>query len=158
MKQILNLYVLVFIFFIAAPASAAVKVFECEDETGSRAFYNACPPGTQLISEKKLSTRTSDSDETTGINIQAILYSTPDCDTCDEVREFLQNRRIPITEKNVDGDLNNQKELTELTGALKVPSAVIGEKTIIGYNRTELKAALKAAGYVEEQQETTEEN
>lgn len=157
MKQILNLYVLILITLASPHAIGAVKVFECEDEAGNRAFYNACPPGTYVIKEKKLSTGVSSDNKGSSVSITATLYSTPDCDTCDEVREFLQNRKIAITEKSVDKDINNQQELKELTGALKVPSAIIGEKTVIGYNRGELKAALNAVGYIEEGQEKTTE-
>jgi glutaredoxin len=142
--------------------SAAVKVVECEDEQGNRSFQSACPPGSILVDEKKIPTgdipppplvRKSETDESGGANINATLYYIPECGPCDEVREFFQLRQVSITEKNVNENIEVQNELKELRGSLKVPATVIGEKVITGYNRSELIAALEAAGYKEKKAE-----
>ncbi|MCZ6804358.1 MAG: glutaredoxin family protein [Proteobacteria bacterium] len=131
--------------------AAAINVFECEDATGNRSFYKICPPGSIIVDEYKLTTGVGNPESFSNTSINATLYTVPDCDTYDEVREFLQNRKITITEKNVAGDLNNQNELTELTGSLKVPTVIIGDQTVVAYNRAELKAALDANGYTEKE-------
>ena len=151
MKKLTSMLFLLIVTFTTTNVIAAVKIVECEDEKGNRAFHKMCPPGTKMVGEKKLSTGQSDKKKDDGAtNINATLYFVPDCDTCEEVKEFLQNRNIAITEKMVNKDLKIQTELTELTGGLKVPTAVIGESVIVGYNRAELKAALEAAGYKED--------
>lgn len=148
MKLFTPILFLLTLIFTSINVIAAVKIVECEDEKGNRAFHKMCPPSTKMVGEKKLLTGQSDKEKADGdININATIYIVPDCDTCEEVMEFLQTRNISITEKVVDKDLNLQTELTELTGGLKVPTVIIGESVIIGYNRAELKAALKTAGY-----------
>ncbi len=132
--------------FSLVNVQAAVKIVECEDEEGNRSFHKTCPPSSTMIGEKKLSTGVS-SDNTNKVNIEAILYTIPDCEACEEIKEFLGARNIPITEKNVSDNIELQNELTDLTGALKVPTTVIGEEVLTGYSRSKFLSILKAAGY-----------
>ena len=131
--------------------ASAVNIVECVDEQGGRSFQKTCPPGSTQIGEKKLKTNKSNTEKTSSnnVNIQATLYLIPDCEACDEIKEFLGTRNIGITEKDVNDNLELQNELTELAGALKVPTTIIGDEIITGYSRSKFLAALEAAGYVE---------
>ena len=130
---------------------AVVKIVECEDENGNRSFQKTCPPGTTLVGEKKLRTGSPGSGtENSNVDIQATIYLVPDCDACDEVKEFLNGRDISITEKNVKDNIELQDELNKLVGALKVPTTVIGDEILSGYSRQTFMEALKAAGYKED--------
>ncbi len=127
---------------------SAVNIVECEDEEGNRSFQKVCPPGFTKVGEKKLATGTSSKEtKSDNVSIHATLYMIPDCEACDEIREFLGARNIPITEKNANDDIEIQNELTELSGALKVPTTVIGADVITGYSRSKFLSALEAAGY-----------
>ena len=156
MKRLINTLALLIVSLFCMQIAAAVKVVECEDEQGNRTFESTCPPGTTLVDEKRIPTgdKAPASEEAsagtvTGATVNPILYYIPECGPCDEVREFFQLRKIPVTEKNVNENLEVQNELKELRGSLKVPATVIGEKVITGYNRSELLAALEATGYQE---------
>jgi glutaredoxin len=129
--------------------SAAVKIVECEDESGNRSFQKTCPPGTTQVSEKQFRTG-SKNNESQQSSIEAILYLIPDCETCEQVKEFLAARDIPVTEKNVNDNIELQNELTSLTGSLKVPTTIIGDETLTGYSRSSFMEALERAGYEEE--------
>ena len=59
----------------------------------------------------------------------------------------MQIKKIPLNEINIEGDIINQAELTKLNGSLNVPITLIGDKKLSGYNRTEILAALKEAGW-----------
>ncbi|MBM2830850.1 MAG: glutaredoxin [Gammaproteobacteria bacterium] len=122
----------------------AVSVYECEDPEGNRTFEDHCPPGTAPVGEKKYSTGSSK--ESSKADISAVLYVVPECDSCEEVREFLTMRGISFTEKNVDGNPELQTELKEKAGELKVPVTLIGETIITGYNRQKLTAAIEGTG------------
>lgn len=131
-------------------AFAAVKIVECEDEAGNRSFQTTCPPGHTQLSEKKIKTGSdTDKAKSKASNINATLYVIPDCEACDEIKEFLDNRNISYTEKNVNEDIELQKELTDLTGSLKVPTTVIGDEVLTGYSRSKFMDLLKKAGYEE---------
>ena len=130
---------------------SAVTIVQCEDEQGNRSFHKACPPGTTEVGKRRVATGAGDGNATgTAVpGITATLYSVPECESCDGVREYLQNRNIAITEKNVFDNVDLQTEMKDLTGKESVPVVVIGEAVIIGFNRTEMKAALAALGFKE---------
>ncbi len=136
--------------FTSLNAIAAVKIVECEDAEGNRSFQKACPPDSTQVGEKSLKTGPNSTESSSNKDITATLYMVPDCEACDEIREFLGARKIPITEKDANESIEIQKELTELTGALKVPTTIIGEEVLTGYSRANFISALEAAGYKED--------
>ncbi len=135
------------------PAFAAVTIVECEDSDGERTFQAACPPGTTQVGSRKLPTGTGSQTgpASTGSSrtINATLYMVPECDPCQDIHDYLSARNISITMKDASGDIEVQDEIRELTGDLQVPVVVIDGKTLTGYSRSELRAALAAAGYAE---------
>jgi glutaredoxin len=129
--------------------SSAVDIIECEDEQGNKTFAQQCPPGSKAVNRRSYSTVTADA-AATGTSVSATLYVVPACDTCDQVREFLDIRKISVTEKDISKDVELQNELKEKTGGdLRVPVVLIGDKVLSGYNRASLQEALAAAGYQE---------
>jgi glutaredoxin len=121
----------------------AVKIYECEDEAGNRSFDSNCPPGSTIVGEKKFNLVK----EPEASPISATMYLVPNCGACDQVREFFMLRKIALTEKNVDNNVELQKELTEKAGELKVPTVVINDTVISGYDRVKMISTLEAAGY-----------
>ena len=151
MKKLSSCLFILLIPFFSVTSFAAVKVVECEDKSGNRTFQKVCPPDSMQVGEKKLTTGAeSNNKDSNANNIQAILYLIPDCEACDEIKEFLGSRNISITEKNVNDNLELQKELTALSGSLKVPTTVIGEEILTGYSRSKFLSVLEAAGYKKE--------
>jgi len=148
MKNILS-GMLSIVCCLASTSLFAVTIYECEDEQGNRTFEQKCPPGTNPVQEKKVFTGKKEGSAPAAVNVNATLYSVPECDACQEIREFLTFRNISFTDKNVGDNIELQNELREVAGELKVPVLVIGEKIIKGYNRSEILDALKTAGYTE---------
>lgn len=77
-----------------------------------------------------------------------MLYAVPDCDTCDQLKEFLQVRNLGYTEIDVSSDIELQTELKEIAGELQVPTLIIGDKVLTGYNRTQLRQTLTESGHI----------
>lgn len=156
MKKNTSLLITLFFLTTALSSNAAVKVVECEDENGNRSFETTCPPGTTTIGEKKISTGTGDnkSETTNKTNIQATLYQVSGCDACEQAKEFLSNKGVSVIEKEVSTDVSLQKELTDLSGALKVPTTIIGDSILTGYNRSEFLNAIEKMGYVDDTKNT----
>ena len=105
-------------------------------------FKKKCPPGTFLVEKKKISVG---KDTSKGINLSklnVVLYSIPDCVTCEEVAIYLKSRDIPYSEKDVSKDVELQQELTKRTGKLSVPVTIIGDEIISGYNREKIGTVL----------------
>jgi glutaredoxin len=133
----------------------AVKIYECEDELGNRSFEQQCPPGTSLLKAKQYSTTGGSSNLSQQKLTPLVLYLVPDCDSCDQLKEFLSVRNIAVTEKNVSDAAALQQELKGKTGGdLRVPVLLVGEKVLSGYNRSKLIAALTKAGYISEQKDS----
>jgi len=125
---------------------------ECEDNQGNRSFQTSCPPDSKIVNQKKINTGNTSAKSTAKSDIEILLYAIPECAGCDEIRELLSSRNISYTEKNVDNNIELQKELTELTGELRVPTTVIGDKVLTGYGRSELLNTLKDTGLIVEEE------
>jgi len=77
--------------------------------------------------------------------MEVIVYTTPTCPYCHSVKQFLAQRRIPFTERNVAADPRAATEMVQLTGQQGVPVTVIGSEVIIGFDRPRLEQALSRA-------------
>jgi len=144
MKHCLKILFATILISFSLQGYSAVKVVECEDERGGKSFQKTCPPGSTQVGSKKFSTGSSGSDNDYS-NIKATLYFIPNCDTCDEVREFLNANGVSFDEKNANETVEIQEELTKISGGLSIPTTVIGAEVIIGYIRSEFEAALDKA-------------
>ncbi|MEJ2760758.1 MAG: glutaredoxin family protein [Gammaproteobacteria bacterium] len=133
--------------FFASPAFA-VNIYRCQDSQGNISYQDHCPPGSTVTEEKQYSTATSGSGSAQPTATGPLtLYVVPDCDSCKQVEDFLAARGIPVTEKNVNKNIDLQKELKKAAGDLRVPALMVGDQAIIGYNRSQLLDALSKAGY-----------
>lgn len=141
--------ILLIILVSHLPLLAAVTIVECEDSQGERTFQATCPPGTTQVNAREIWTGSNPDAGSENASISATLYVVPDCDPCEDIREFLQARDIAVTVKDVSFEQAMQEELQALTGTLRAPVVVIGESILSGYNRSELTTALTAAGYAE---------
>ena len=129
----------------------AVTVVECLEKDGSTSFRDNCPPEMSVKSTKKLRGTQAPVEETGNLVANpspVVLFTAPNCEACDLVREQLNGRSVPFTEKDSSQDRDIQAELTAVTGgALTVPTITIGEYKFTGYSRNDLKSALDDAGY-----------
>jgi len=143
------LQILPFMLFLNASPSWGVDIYECEDAKGNRSFHDRCPPDMTQVTKKQYSTRAGTPAKT---SLAALtLYIVPDCDTCQQVKEFLAVRSIAFNEKNVNENIALQSELKEKAGDLKVPALVIGNQVITGYERNNLISVLTKAGYIKDE-------
>lgn len=136
-----------------AMSASAVTVVECVDAEGNSTFREHCPPGTAQKGEKKLPGNITSGGAADVKEIAAkhpvLLYTAPKCDACDMVRQQLQNRGVPFTEKDASNDVKVQDELKALAGGstLTVPLVSMDKDILTGYNRQALDSALDKAGY-----------
>lgn len=140
-------FLLISLLFLST-MSYAVEVVECEDENGSRGFFKHCPPNMTIINKKSFNVSKKDKGiEQPTINVTH--YYTPNCGACEQVKEFFMLRKIKIVEKNVNDNLELQAELSTLAKELRVPTVVIGEEVISGFNRKKMLEILDEAGWKE---------
>ncbi len=126
----------------------ATDIYECLDADGIRSYQQlSCPEGSTTV--KRHSSPSAADSSSSNANINATLYTIPDCASCEDVRDFLKLRGINMVDNDVSEDIELQNELKGLIGKLSVPVVVIGDATIVGYDREQLISALSNAGYVE---------
>ena len=148
MKQLVS-GISAILFCLTSANLFAVSIYECVDEAGNRTFQERCPPGTTLAGEKKFYTGTGVA-EGAAPDVAVTLYLVPDCDACDVVRNVLSDYGARFTEKNIENNVELQTELMEKSGGgatLSVPTVIVGEKVIVGFNKQGLTSTLEEAGF-----------
>ncbi len=133
-----------------SPGAVAVTIMECREAGGALSYRDACPPGSERVGSRRVGSATSRQQPSPGEVAKAhpvTLYVIPECDTCDLVRLLLQKRGIPFAERDVERDPSLQRELRELSGATKVPTVLIGQEAMPGFDRVLLQQRLSEAGY-----------
>ena len=73
------------------------------------------------------------------------LYSTPTCHFCKMAKDFLAEKNIPYTNYDVSTDAAKREEMIQKTGHLGVPVIVIGDQTIVGFDRQKIADTLGVA-------------
>ena len=79
------------------------------------------------------------------------LYALQTCSHCKDVKEQLRERRVRFETIYVDmlvGDERNDtmRHLKHINPARSFPTLQVGEKTIVGFKKKEIEAALDAWG------------
>lgn len=130
-------------------AAQATPLYKWVDSQGRVSYHDKPPPeGSDYRVEKKtLRSGENTTDQQTRSEIPVILYSAPKCTSCDLARIYLDKRKVPYTEKNVESNLKLQEELKQKTGSLSVPTIMVGTKVMNGYLESLLEGELDAAGY-----------
>ena len=70
------------------------------------------------------------------------VYSLPSCSHCKNLKKFFGDYDIQYTEFDVSIDFDMQREMIEKSGQTGAPVIVIGDETVIGYDRVQLKKML----------------
>lgn len=140
---------------IGISTAQAEKLYKWVDSQG-RVIYRDQPPpeGAGYRVEEKVFGERGASRETQDETLAKIvekypvmLYSVPVCGSCDLARFYLQKRKVPFTEKNLENDAELQQTLKKKIGSLSAPTIMIGEKVMKGYVESILEGELDSAGY-----------
>lgn len=74
--------------------------------------------------------------------MKIIIYSTPTCPSCKNVKEFLKEKKIKFITKDVS-DKKNADEMIKKSNQMSVPVIDIDGKIIIGFDKDKLNRQLK---------------
>jgi glutaredoxin 3 len=70
------------------------------------------------------------------------VYTTPTCGYCRHLKNYLQQRGVEYTERDVSIDRAAAEEMVQRSGQMGVPVTVIGNQVVIGFDRTRLDSLL----------------
>ena len=71
------------------------------------------------------------------------VYSTPTCAFCFALKEYLHDKQVDFTEKDLTIDPDAQKWVLDHTGQLAVPVSDIDGSVVIGFDRPKIEALLR---------------
>lgn len=71
------------------------------------------------------------------------VYSTPTCAFCFSLKEYLHDKNVKFTEKDLTKDPEAQKWVLDHTGQLAVPVSDIAGNVVIGFDRQKIEALLR---------------
>lgn len=74
-----------------------------------------------------------------------IVYSTPSCPFCKQIKAFLLEHKIDFTDIDVMTNQDKAREMIQKSGQMGVPVIDIDGKVVIGFDQKKLKELLKIA-------------
>jgi glutaredoxin len=149
----INLLLVTALMVIGIPAAQADTLYKWVDSQGRISYHDQPPPegAGYRVEEKVLGTGNKHKEEDTLAKVvekfPVVLYSVPDCGSCDLARLYLQKRKVPFTEQNLNTDPELQQTLKKKIGSLSAPTIMIGEKVMKGYVESVLEGELDGVGY-----------
>lgn len=149
----INLLLVTALMVIGIPAAQADTLYKWVDSQGRISYHDQPPPegAGYRVEEKVLGTGNKHKEEDKLDKIvekfPVVLYSVPDCGSCDLARLYLQKRKVPFTEQNLNTDPELQQTLKKKIGSLSAPTIMIGEKVMKGYVESVLEGELDGVGY-----------
>ncbi len=75
---------------------------------------------------------------------EVIVYTTPTCGYCHNVKQYLAQREVPYREIDVASDSEAAARMVDLSGQRGVPVVVIGDQVVIGFNPARIDQLLAA--------------
>jgi len=74
--------------------------------------------------------------------MNVVVYTTPTCPYCHQVKQFLEQRGVKFTEHDVSIDRAAATEMIQKTGQRGVPVITIDDQVIVGFDRARLEQLL----------------
>jgi glutaredoxin 3 len=72
------------------------------------------------------------------------IYSASWCAFCHMAKRYLEGKKVPFTDIDVEKDATAAQDLIKKTGQAGIPVIQIGDETIIGFDRPKIDLALSA--------------
>jgi glutaredoxin 3 len=67
--------------------------------------------------------------------MSVVVYTTPTCGFCHQVKAYLHQRGVPFTEHDVSRDRQAATEMVRLSGQQGVPVVLIDGQVVVGFNQ-----------------------
>jgi len=145
---------LMLVFAVAGMSVAqASTLYKWVDEQGKVSYHDRPPPeGSDYKVERKDLGSGGRAEVDSGLEkivekFPVVLYSVPVCGSCDLARHYLQKRKVPYSEQNLENNPELQQKLKKQVGSISAPTITIGEKVMKGYVESILEGELDTAGY-----------
>lgn len=71
-----------------------------------------------------------------------VVYSTPTCGHCLNVKKYLQEKGVEYSEINVAEDEQARAEMIEKAGRMAVPVILVDDAVVVGFDKAKLDRLL----------------
>jgi glutaredoxin len=134
--------------FLAVQPASAEKLYKWVDKNGNVTYQSDPPPDDAWTVERSsISTGGDEQAELDAVTIEPVqFYSNNACPDCDDARVFLQDNNVPFNEIDVS-DEDTAGVMEKYLGHNNVPTFVVGNKAITGYQEQFLQKVLINSGY-----------
>ncbi len=137
-----------------ASSAHAQELYRWVDKEGKVHYSDMPPPAdAKNTQQKKLGDNLIEQDKlpyafkVAAQNYPVTLYNSDCGSVCTQARALLNKRGIPFTERNPQADGDAAKALVALVGGMPVPTLVVGNNKIKGFQENDWNGALDDAGY-----------
>ena len=147
MRELFTILLALFVF--STTSAHAAKLYKWVDKDGNVSYQDHPPPPNagRVETRDLATTRSPEMKDGVAEKSPVVLYSIPRCQSCDLARAYLQKRKVPFVEKNVQGNPALQAEMKQKIGELMAPAILVGDKVIKNYVESWLESELDQAGY-----------
>lgn len=136
-----------------AAVQADAQQYRWMDDKGRVQYTDTPPPATAKGVQKKNLNAGKSSDAPEPFALQAArksapvkLYTSAECQGCDEARKLLNQRGIPFTEVSIS-EAKQLDDLKAVSGGTAVPVMLVGISVQKGFEEGAYNGALDSAGY-----------
>lgn len=140
------------VLLMALPALATAQVYRWTDAKGKVHYSDQPPPaGAKQATEKNIKGSAAERPAAQP-QIAVVLYSTATCgQPCEQAKSHLAKRNIAYSKKDPATDVSANEALRANGGTPRVPTLMLGNEKLEGYNETAWDAAFNLAGFAKPQ-------
>jgi glutaredoxin len=146
MKKLLFFFAL----FILLCPTARADFYKWVDENGQTQITDYPPPVDSTAKNIEIhpsghsNTQPLEAkEETDSANVSVFIYTKDNCPDCDRAKEFLNSKKVPFTEYNMDTDPNATIRRKAVDDSDNVPFAIINRNHVYGFSESVYERALK---------------
>jgi glutaredoxin len=151
MKPVSSLCLFILLVF---SASAHAQLYKSVGPDGKVSYSDVPPAAAKPIGAKSVGSESAAAPALpfelaeAARNHPVTLYTTKECQACDQGRSLLTGRGVPFSEKTV-GTNEDIAHLTQLASTKRLPVLLVGRNQLKGYAESTWNEALSAAKYPE---------
>ena len=147
-----KIFAIVLFAVLGISTASAEKLYKWIDKDGNVSYHDQPPADASYrVEEKNLGRSNPSADDESLAKVvekyPVVLYFAADCGSCDLARIYLQKRKVPFTEQNLNASPEAQQEIKKKIGSLSAPTITIGAKVMKGYVESLLAGELDDVGY-----------
>ena len=146
-----NIFAIALLTVLGVSVAQGETLYKWIDKDGRVSYHDQPPADTSYrVEEKNLGGSRHNEDDGLAKVVEkypVVLYSVPGCDSCDLARAYLQKRKVPFTEQNLNTSSEAQQEIKKKIGSLSAPTIMVGGKVMKGYVESLLAGELDDVGY-----------